>query len=174
MGSGASNQIIRFWRVCLALRNIHELHVSSQVLIHTRLTFRNRMHLTGSVSYSLQLGISYFSSMSLFTACSGLYSLPRLNQELILFLRNSLDDRRIQFPHAEFERVPLSMLFVYSLALPLTVITVITIFVSGKSKDKWHQLHVTILGLSISLLFTSFFTDLVKVRGTMICRVSRH
>lgn len=74
----------------------------------------------------------------------------------------SLDDRRIQYPYAEVERVPLPMLFTYSLALPIVVITSFTLVSSSKGKDKWHQLHVSILGLLLTLQFTSFFTDLVK------------
>ncbi|KAJ9631993.1 hypothetical protein H2203_000394 [Taxawa tesnikishii (nom. ined.)] len=52
----------------------------------------------------------------------------------------SLDDRRIQFPHAEVERVPVSWLFVPEL----------------------HKAHVTMLGLLISLVLTSFVTDVIK------------
>lgn len=74
----------------------------------------------------------------------------------------SLDDRRIQFPHAEMERVPLSMLFFYSLALPFVVIALFTVLSHRKSERKWHYLHVSLLGLFISLMFTSFLTDLVK------------
>ncbi|RPB24521.1 acid phosphatase/Vanadium-dependent haloperoxidase [Terfezia boudieri ATCC MYA-4762] len=74
----------------------------------------------------------------------------------------SLDDRRIQYPFAETERVPVSMLFVYSLALPVVIITTVALASGGKHKNKWHQLHVSILGLFLALQFTSFFTDLVK------------
>lgn len=74
----------------------------------------------------------------------------------------SLDDRRIQYPFAEIERVPLTMLFVYSLTLPLVVITSYTFATGRKDKGKWHQLHVSVLGLLLTLQFTSFFTDLVK------------
>ncbi|KAI5807915.1 phosphatidic acid phosphatase type 2/haloperoxidase [Peziza echinospora] len=75
----------------------------------------------------------------------------------------SLDDRRIQFPHAEIERVPLSMLFVYSIGFPVALMT---LYLVGKPRSgessKWHQLHVSLLGLFISLMLTSLFTDLVK------------
>lgn len=54
------------------------------------------------------------------------------------------------------------MLFVYSSAVPLVIITLVTVAKPNKGK-KWHQLHVSILGLLIALMFTSFFTDLVKV-----------
>ncbi|KAF8471276.1 phosphatidic acid phosphatase type 2/haloperoxidase [Kalaharituber pfeilii] len=73
----------------------------------------------------------------------------------------SLDDHRIQFPHAEIERVPLPMLFVYASALPLVVITLFTL-ANAKKGNKWHQLHISMLGLFIALTFTSFFTDIVK------------
>ncbi|KAF8429646.1 PAP2 domain-containing protein [Tirmania nivea] len=74
----------------------------------------------------------------------------------------SLDDRRIQYPFAETERVPLPMLFVYSLTLPVVIITTVALTSGDKRKKKWHQFHVSILGLLLALQFTSFFTDLVK------------
>lgn len=88
--------------------------------------------------------------------------------------RISLDDRRIQYPFAETERVSLSMLFVYSLTLPVVIITTVALASGSKDKNKWHQLHLSILGLLIALQFTSFFTDLVKV-SRIICylRISK-
>ncbi|KAF8446969.1 phosphatidic acid phosphatase type 2/haloperoxidase [Kalaharituber pfeilii] len=73
----------------------------------------------------------------------------------------SLDDRRIQFPHAEIERVSLTMRNVYAIALPLVVIMLFTVS-KATNRNKWHQLHVSILGLLIALAFTGFSTDFIK------------
>ncbi|KAL7266050.1 hypothetical protein RUND412_011417, partial [Rhizina undulata] len=75
----------------------------------------------------------------------------------------SLDDRRIQFPYAEVERVSVPLLLTYAIAVPFTIIVLWTLLGTSKSADeKKHQLHVAILGLSLSLIFTTFVTDVIK------------
>ena len=89
----------------------------------------------------------------------------------------SLDNLAIQFPHAEVERVPVSevshppfttlfhwltadagYLFLYAGGIPLLLMVIwAAIFQPGT-----HKAHVTILGLFISLILTSFLTDVVK------------
>jgi diacylglycerol diphosphate phosphatase / phosphatidate phosphatase len=89
----------------------------------------------------------------------------------------SLDDIGIQFPHAEVERVPVSTvsrmngpgmgmadsfglgyLLVYAGVIPLLVLLLwACIF-----QPERHECHVTILGFMISLILSSFLTDVVK------------
>ena len=91
----------------------------------------------------------------------------------------SLDNRAIQFPHAVVERVPVSerlpiltvplcehcgslylpgWLFGYAGGIPL----VFLILWAAVQRPGVHKVHVTILGLFISLILTSFLTDVVK------------
>jgi len=98
----------------------------------------------------------------------------------------SLDDRRIQFPHAEVERVPPVWLFVYAIGVPLACLVIWTLIM----RPGTHKTHVTFLSLAIryvdaraigtricpnatrhqtawlteccSVILTSFLTDLVK------------
>ncbi|CUS13019.1 unnamed protein product [Tuber aestivum] len=75
----------------------------------------------------------------------------------------SLDDRTLHFPHAEIERVPVPMLLTYSIALPTLLILLSTILNLHKTREqKLHQVHVSLLGLAISLMLTTFITDTVK------------
>lgn len=69
-----------------------------------------------------------------------------------------INDLRIAFPHAEHERVPVSMNFVYALFIPLGFI----IFVNSVTRASFHKHHSTILGLAIAVILTSFLTDIVK------------
>merc|ERR1712072_966454 len=69
-----------------------------------------------------------------------------------------LDDPRIQFPHAEVERVPVFWLFIYAAALPLATLMLWTAIF----RPSPHKLHVALLGLAISLILTSFLTDIFK------------
>jgi len=69
-----------------------------------------------------------------------------------------LSDPRIQFPHAEIERVPVSWLFVYAAAIPLAILIAWT-FVFRPNIQK---AHVTLLGLLISIVLTTFITDVIK------------
>ncbi|KAL1625930.1 hypothetical protein SLS56_007076 [Neofusicoccum ribis] len=70
----------------------------------------------------------------------------------------SLDNLAIQFPHAEIERVSVGWLFIYAGGIPLAILILwALIFRPGG-----HKAHVTILGFFISLILTSFITDVVK------------
>jgi hypothetical protein len=70
----------------------------------------------------------------------------------------ALDDRRIQYPHAEIEHVPVTWLLVYAGLFPFLVLLIWS-FAFFKNQ---HKTHVTLLGFGISLLVTLFVTD---VRG---------
>ncbi|MCJ1309804.1 hypothetical protein MMC25_003465 [Agyrium rufum] len=70
----------------------------------------------------------------------------------------SLDNLSIQYPHAETERVPVPYLFLYAGLLPLLTILLWTLLL----RPPFHKAHVTTLGLFISLILTSFLTDIIK------------
>ncbi|KAI0133800.1 phosphatidic acid phosphatase type 2/haloperoxidase [Xylariales sp. AK1849] len=69
-----------------------------------------------------------------------------------------INDLRIAFPHAEHERVPVSMNFVYAAFIPLGVL----IFINLITRASFHKHHSAILALAIALILTSFLTDIVK------------
>ncbi|KAH6843348.1 phosphatidic acid phosphatase type 2/haloperoxidase [Chaetomium sp. MPI-CAGE-AT-0009] len=70
----------------------------------------------------------------------------------------SLNDLRISFPHAEVERVPLLHSFIYSLFIPLGLVTLTNLF----TRAPRHKHHVTVLGLAIALILASLLTDIIK------------
>ncbi|KAF2136335.1 uncharacterized protein K452DRAFT_280106 [Aplosporella prunicola CBS 121167] len=70
----------------------------------------------------------------------------------------SLDNLAIQFPHAEIERVSVGWLFIYAGGVPLALLIVWAVLL----RPGGHKAHVTILGFFISLLLTSFITDVIK------------
>lgn len=70
----------------------------------------------------------------------------------------SLDNLAIQYPHAEVERVPVLWLFIYASGVPLAILLLWTVVF----RPGGHQVHVTFIGLLISLLLTSFLTDIIK------------
>ncbi|KAL2150581.1 hypothetical protein VTH82DRAFT_7144 [Thermothelomyces myriococcoides] len=70
----------------------------------------------------------------------------------------SLSDLRISFPHAEVERVPLLHNFIYALFFPLGIL----ILANVATRAPRHKHHVTVLGLAISLILSSFLTDVIK------------
>ncbi|RYP79274.1 hypothetical protein DL769_003054 [Monosporascus sp. CRB-8-3] len=70
-----------------------------------------------------------------------------------------INDLRISFPHAEVERVPVWLNFVYALFVPLGVLLFWNAVVSRAS---FHKQHSAVLGLAISLVLASFLTDIVK------------
>jgi len=75
----------------------------------------------------------------------------------------SLDDRRISFPYADPERVPVPELMFFGAGLPLIVIVLYSLCApSAGGSSKGHKLHVALLGLVTSLLLTSFITDAIK------------
>lgn len=67
----------------------------------------------------------------------------------------ALDDRRIQYPHAEIEHVPVPWLLIYAGLFPFLVLLIWS-FAFFKNQ---HKTHVTLLGFGISLLVTLFVTD---------------
>ena len=70
----------------------------------------------------------------------------------------SIDDPRLQYPHAEHEHVPVPLLLVLSIVVPAGAILAWTgIFAKGKL-----FLQVSLLGLGNSLLLASFVTDFIK------------
>jgi len=66
----------------------------------------------------------------------------------------ALDDRRIQYPHAEIEHVPVTWLLIYAGLFPFIILLVWSF-----AFFKPHKTHVTLLGFGISLLVTLFVTD---------------
>ncbi|RYP81573.1 hypothetical protein DL770_005875 [Monosporascus sp. CRB-9-2] len=70
-----------------------------------------------------------------------------------------INDLRISFPHAEVERVPVWLNFVYALFVPLGVLLFWNAVVARAS---FHKQHSAVLGLAISLVLASFLTDIVK------------
>ncbi|KAF2239672.1 PAP2-domain-containing protein [Viridothelium virens] len=70
----------------------------------------------------------------------------------------SLDDTRIQYPHADPERVPVFWLLLFAGFLPLGILVVWSILL----RPGLHRAHVTILGLFISVLVTNLITDIIK------------
>ncbi|KAB5543139.1 phosphatidic acid phosphatase type 2/haloperoxidase [Coniochaeta sp. 2T2.1] len=70
----------------------------------------------------------------------------------------AVNDLGISYPYAEVERVPLTLDFVYTLFIPLGILIAYNLAIRSSA----HKHHVTILGLAIALILTSFLTDLVK------------
>jgi diacylglycerol diphosphate phosphatase / phosphatidate phosphatase len=70
----------------------------------------------------------------------------------------ALDDEKIQYPHAEHERVPTGILYIYAIAIPFGVITAYLLI----SRASAHKLHVSLLGLGITLVLTEFLTNIAK------------
>lgn len=69
-----------------------------------------------------------------------------------------VNDLAISFPHAEFERVPVAWNVLYAGFVPLVAVLALN-FLTGASR---HKHHVTVLGLLIALVLTSFLTDTIK------------
>ncbi|KAI9715730.1 MAG: hypothetical protein M1828_000745 [Chrysothrix sp. TS-e1954] len=70
----------------------------------------------------------------------------------------SLDNIAIQYPHAEVERVPPGMLFLYATAVPLISLILWALILRPGA----HKAHVTFLGLFLSVFLTALLTDIVK------------
>lgn len=70
----------------------------------------------------------------------------------------SLDDLSKSYPHAVVERVPPLWMFAYGGGIPLLTIVVWALI----TRPGFHQAHVSILGLVVSLLLTMFLTDGIK------------
>ncbi|KAJ5061058.1 hypothetical protein J3E72DRAFT_241179 [Bipolaris maydis] len=69
-----------------------------------------------------------------------------------------LDNLAIGYPHAEIERVSVGWLLIFAGAVPLGLLVAWALLFRPGS----HKAHVTILGLIISLILTSFITDVIK------------
>ncbi|KAL8786633.1 MAG: hypothetical protein Q9213_002662 [Squamulea squamosa] len=75
----------------------------------------------------------------------------------------SLDNIAIQFPHTKVERVPVRYNILYSGIIPLTIILISTLLIHlSSTPNRYHKAHVSALGLLISLILTSFITDVIK------------
>ncbi|KFY11372.1 hypothetical protein V492_04500 [Pseudogymnoascus sp. VKM F-4246] len=64
----------------------------------------------------------------------------------------------LAYPHAEHERVPVSMMFLYGGGVPLIVLAIWLAI----SRAGFHKSHVTILAFFIGMLLTAVITDLIK------------
>ncbi|KAJ5175806.1 uncharacterized protein N7482_001683 [Penicillium canariense] len=70
----------------------------------------------------------------------------------------SLDNKSIQYPFAVHERVPVVMSVIYAGVIPFVIIlSWSAMFRSGVQKTQ-----VTVLGLLVALMLTSFLTDVIK------------
>ncbi|GAM36757.1 PAP2 domain protein [Talaromyces pinophilus] len=69
-----------------------------------------------------------------------------------------LDNMAIQFPFAKSERVPMPWCIVYSAVFPALVLLLWAII----TRPSAHKLHVSFLGLAVSLMTTPFLTDIIK------------
>lgn len=69
-----------------------------------------------------------------------------------------INDLAISFPHAEVERVPVVWNLLYAGALPLALLPALNLL----ARASVHKHHVTLLGLLIALVLTSFLTNTVK------------
>lgn len=70
----------------------------------------------------------------------------------------SISDLAISFPHAEHERVPVAWNVIYAGAFPLALLIAVNLLTRASP----HKHHVTVLGLLIALVLTSFLTDTIK------------
>ena len=68
-------------------------------------------------------------------------------------------DPSISYPHQSYDTVPPWALFVISLAVPLVIISSISILL----KLGWRDAHEYILGLCAAFAFNALFTHIVKV-----------
>ncbi|KAM0250508.1 hypothetical protein ACHAQJ_008599 [Trichoderma viride] len=68
------------------------------------------------------------------------------------------NDLRISYPHAEHERVTVPLNFVYALFVPLGILIVFNTITRAST----HKHEATYLSLAISIVLSSFITDIVK------------
>lgn len=126
----------RFWQVRTPL-------LSRQILLTCPLTTpQQRTHAPDYLTL-IALAVGYLLIQTLITPFHRLFSPTNLS---------------ISFPHAEVERVPVAFLFVYAGALPLAILAAWALILRPGA----HKAHVTILGLLMSLVLTSFLTDVFK------------
>lgn len=69
-----------------------------------------------------------------------------------------INDLTISFPHAEIERVPVVWNVIYAGVVPLLLLVAINTLTRASA----HKHHVTVLGLLVALVLTSFLTDTIK------------
>lgn len=70
----------------------------------------------------------------------------------------SLDNKSIQFPFAVHERVPLLWSIIFSGVIPFLII----LAWSAMMRPGVQKTQVTVLGLLVSLMLTTFVTDIIK------------
>lgn len=73
-----------------------------------------------------------------------------------------LNDMTIQHPFAEHERVTNIQLGLYSTVIPLSVIIIVALISTCPPKYKLYNTWVSSIGLLLSILITSFVTNIVK------------
>lgn len=73
-----------------------------------------------------------------------------------------LNDMTIQHPFAEHERVTNIQLGLYSTVIPLSVIIIVALISTCPPKYKLYNTWVSSIGLLLSVLITSFVTNIVK------------
>ncbi|KAH6609957.1 hypothetical protein Trco_003303 [Trichoderma cornu-damae] len=69
-----------------------------------------------------------------------------------------INDLRISYPHAEHERVSVTLNFLYALFIPLGIL----IAYNTITRASTHKHEATYLSLAISIVLSSFITDIVK------------
>uniref|UniRef100_A0A1D1XEG1 Lipid phosphate phosphatase 2 n=1 Tax=Anthurium amnicola TaxID=1678845 RepID=A0A1D1XEG1_9ARAE len=75
--------------------------------------------------------------------------------------RFSLEDKTIQFPFAESERVPMWMCAIITVIVPFIVMTVVALAIK-KSLHDWHHASLGLLmGLTLTLMVTEVFKNTV-------------
>lgn len=108
-------------------------------------------------SYPHDLHISDWCTLFVVTFLFALLELKQPFHQMF-----SLDDRSLQHPFAAHERVPTLLMVVIDTAIPSLSIFIGSIF-TGELDQKLHLLHVSILGLASSFVFTGFLTNFLKV-----------
>nr|WID94089.1 diacylglycerol pyrophosphate phosphatase 1 [Trichoderma rhododendri] len=69
-----------------------------------------------------------------------------------------INDLQISYPHAEHERVTVPLNFVYALFIPLGILIAFNVLTRAST----HKHEATYLSLAISIVLSSFITDIVK------------
>nr|WID94085.1 diacylglycerol pyrophosphate phosphatase 1 [Trichoderma margaretense] len=69
-----------------------------------------------------------------------------------------INDLRISYPHAEHERVTVPLNFLYALFVPLGILIAYNVITRAST----HKHEATYLSLAISIVLSSFITDIVK------------
>lgn len=72
-----------------------------------------------------------------------------------------INDLTISHPFAEHERVTTHELFIYAGAVPFVTILVVSLVITEPVHKLYHT-YVSLVGLLLSLLLTSVFTDIMK------------